>query len=482
MHINAQVQWDSEVRTIRDIVYNIMPRVDIHPIYNRRFWSKLHGLKKASKPQGIMDSIVTGFDIGEITFAEPGEKFPHEVLDGSNRMDAIKKYYGNEFPIHDSCTNSSFAGKYFRDLSAEAQEAFLSYRVRLVWYRNVSNATKGMLFRLRNGGTPVNAMEMLNAYGRIPIADAIRYTARLIPDEKDNEPHPIFKSVYNAKDDKVEWFHLNFANARLFHDEMVARITYMMYNKGTLVACDHRDQLQVMYEDRSLNEVRVAEIMKKVNQCLNFLFDIAKACEARTGRGLESHEFTMLYRWYVDFLSKRGLDATSLKITDANMFYEHFAFAMNRLMSKDPSVHVANSTTVNGKPICGPKNAFASGCSQHSSVLRIQQTVDWLVVDAGFDPLGSGYISIIDRRETFSPKDVEQKWIAQGYRCWVTGEPLSREDARGGHIKARSLGGTTDPVKNLVVIHVDHNRAMGTMDAVEYRDMWRRKQTAIAAE
>ena len=103
------------------------------------------------------------------------------------------------------------------------------------------------------------------------------------------------------------------------------------------------------------------------------------------------------------------------------------------------------------------------------------------MVDAGFDPLDAGYISIIDRRETFSPKDVEQKWIAQGYRCWVTGEPLSREDARGGHIKARSLGGTTDPVKNLVVIHVDHNRAMGTMDAGDYRDMWRRKQQTINA-
>lgn len=481
MYINAPVQWDAEVQTIRDIVLNVMPRVDIHPIYNRRYWSKLEGNATPSKLQGIMNSIVTGFDIGEITFAEPAEKpeCDHEVLDGSNRMDAIKKYYNNEFSIHTSCPHSAFAGKYFKDLSAEAQEAILSYRVRLVWYRNVTNEIKGMLFRLRNGGTPVNAMEMLNAYGRIPIADAVRSTAREIPDET-TKPHAIFESEYDKKNDKVEWEHLDFPNARLFHDELVARITYIMYHKGTLVACDHKDQLQVMYKDKSLTEPRVAEIMKKVNQCLDFLLIIAKACKARTGRGLESHEFTMLYRWYVDFLSKRGLDASSLKIVDSTKFWDEFSFAITSIMSKDKSLHPKSlaSGTVNGKSICGPKNAFASGCSQHSSVRRIQQTVDWLVNDAGFEPLDNECIKIIDRRETFSFKDIEQKWIAQGYRCWVSGEPLSREDARGAHIKARSLGGVTDPVTNMAVVHVEHNRAMGTMNAEEYREVWLRKNAA----
>jgi hypothetical protein len=468
------VEWDCEVRTIRDIVTNILPRVDIHPIYNRRFKTKLHGLKKASKPQGIMNSIVTGFDIGEVTLAEPGEKHDHEVLDGSNRMDAIQKYCNNQFPIHDSCSNAVFAGKYYKDLSSDAQKLLLDYRVRLVWYRNVSNQTKGMLFRLRNGGTPVNPMEMLNAYGRIPIANMIRSTARLIPDEQ-TTPHQLFSSYINPQKNDVEWKYLNFPNSRLFHDEMVARISYMMYHGCTIVACDHKEQLQAMYTDNSLTESVVASIAKKVNACLDFMLIIAKACEARKNRGLESHEFTMLYRWYVYFVSKKD----SFKVVDSNGFYDSFDMAMNRLMTKNSALHIPGNYA--NRPICGPKNAFASGCSQHSSVQRIQKTVEWLTI-AGFDPLDSGFVQLIDRRETFNRRDVENKWIEQGYRCWVTGEVLAREDARGGHIKARSLGGPTDPMTNLVVVHVDHNRAMGTMDAEEYREMWQRKQSSIAAE
>jgi len=50
-------------------------------------------------------------------------------------------------------------------------------------------------------------------------------------------------------------------------------------------------------------------------------------------------------------------------------------------------------------------------------------------------------------------------------------------EAEGAHVVAHSRGGKT-VFNNLVVVHRDHNRAMGTDNAFDYRDIWLQKQIA----
>lgn len=478
------VDWTYRELTIKQVIDDIVPYTNIHPIYNRRFIAKLFGGAKASKAQGIINSIMMGKDVGEITLASPGEKnYQNEVLDGSNRMSAIRDFLGNKFPIHEMCIDPALAGKRFKDLTPEDQKFFLSYRLRILSYQNMTNETKGEHFRLRNGGTPVNKMEMLNAYGRVEIADLIRSTARLIPEES-TTPHELFNCNRGivSEDDTVTWTYLSFPNIGLRHDEMVARITYLMYRGCVLAACDHKaDQLRAMYTDPTLRGERVAAIAKKLNECLDFMLIVAKEVIKQRGanRGLETHEFTLLYRWYIHFTHKNG----SFKLVDPALFYNSLRSSLNMFLSKDPDVWLKEKgvdgvyrtktygTKDSARPISGPKGAFVASLGQHSSIQRMIKSYEWLTQDAGFDPLRDGSVILVDSRKTFSRRDIEQKLIQQDGKCWITGMTLSLGDAEGAHIKARSLGGSTD-ISNMVVVHREHNRAMGTMSVNEYRELF----------
>lgn len=59
----------------------------------------------------------------------------------------------------------------------------------------------------------------------------------------------------------------------------------------------------------------------------------------------------------------------------------------------------------------------------------------------------------------------------------MSGLPLTMTEAEGAHVVAHSRGGKT-VFNNLVVVHRDHNRAMGTDNAFDYRDIWLQKQIA----
>lgn len=478
----TSVEWSMSFTSIDNLVKNIAPNIDVHPIYNRRLMSLLFGGANPSKHQAIINSIFEGYDIGEITLAQPGEKFPHEVLDGSNRVSAILGFRNNKFPIHESCSFPELRGLWFKDLPEHVQAGFLAYQIRLLYYKNLTNETKGEHFRLRNGGTPVNKMEMLNAYGRIPIADMVRSTAGIVPGEP-TKPHTLFHSTMPktngvTTDVLPTWTYLAFPNVGRRHDEMVARITYMMYRGGVLVPCDHRkDQLIGMYTDRGLTVDKVASISKKVDDCLDFILAVANAkINAGRKKGLETHEVTMLYRWYVHFTHLNG----PFKMINADKFYDAFHKTMQCFINKDSSKWVVQGSygsKLSSRPISGPKGAFISSLGQHSSLQRMIKTYEWFTVDAGFDPVADGSIVRLDRQKFFSEVDITNKWTDQNYTCAITGDPLRRIDAEGAHIKARSLGGTTT-VDNLAVVHRDHNRAMGTMSVDEYREVWLRKNAA----
>jgi hypothetical protein len=297
----------------------------------------LFGGANPSKHQAIINSIFTGYDIGEITLAEPGEGgLLYEVLDGSNRTSAIVGFRNNKFPIHESCPYPELRGLWFKDLPQNIKTGFLEYKIRLLYYKKLTNEMKGEHFRLRNGGTPVNKMEMLNAYGRTPIADMVRSIACVTPGEP-TKPHIIFHSVEEKNSGVVEdklpdWTYLAFPNIGRKHDEIVARIAYLMYRGCVLVPCDHRrDQLIGMYTDQGLTADKITSITKKVNECLDFVLAIAKAKIHMRNKKLETHEFTMLYRWYVHFTNMNG----PFKLIDSEKFYDAFHKTMQTFIHKD---------------------------------------------------------------------------------------------------------------------------------------------------
>lgn len=525
MVMRARISWYQETKTVEGFITEYVNILNNDPRYQRGMVEPNYhgGRKKASKYQGIIESVILGYDLGEITIVrtEPGASHPYETLDGANRIRALYNFRNNKFPLHATAddslvyvVNGKRQGKYYKDLDSDQRKAFDNFAIRLVFYEAVSSAQKGRLFQLRNGGTPVNHMELLNAYGDAPIATLVRGLVKQV-DGVNNIPHPLFdfKSVLNQNtgDSEVTYDYLKFANKRLVHDEMVARIVAMYWQGGKIAPCGNR-MLDKMYEI-GVTEEEATLLAKKVKPCLDFLQKIAAARKSmKKNEGLASHEFTMLYRWHIWFTEQNG----PYNLLKPIEFYKSFERALNRYMGDDKdnwvlgtykkSTRVKNITAPSSdeeneddekgnRHLAGAKGAFAGALASHDSADEIRQTCLWLTQpgrlapdkdgnprhDLGFDPVAEGIVEILDPKRTFSRKMIEEKLSQQNYTCWVSGNPLNLSEAEGAHVVAHSRGGKT-VFNNLVVVHRDHNRAMGTDNAYDYRDMWRRKQTAVAAE
>jgi hypothetical protein len=476
----STVNWRSETKSVSEIISDLMPLVDNDPSWQR---GRIHpsdiGGSTPSKSQGIINSALMGYDLGEVTLVrtEKGSASPFETLDGAHRMRAIRDFCANKFPTHKSLP---YGGKFFKNLEPEQRKAIMSFMIRIVIYEGLSNEAKGLMFRLRNGGTPVNHMEMLNAYGNIPIANLIRFTARKVVGEP-TEPHQIMHSIMVRGTDgelKERHTYVKFPNSRLCHDEMIARIAYLFYKGGEITSCDKKE-LQQMYDDATLTEDKVTRIGKKVNECLNFMLEVADGRkQLKRGHGLSTNEFTMLYRWYIYFTKKYG----PFRMLNSMMFYISLETALNRFIGDDKTKLVSDlyQETARSDPRL-IHEAFKGYLGAHNSARKIEKTCEWLTEIGGFDPVKDGSISLVDSMRVFPVKMIEEKLSTQGYRCWVTGKPLTMKEAQGGHIIPHSKGGKTS-YDNLIVVHKSHNISMADMNAYDYRDEYRRKQTAMTAE
>lgn len=519
-----RISWSSETKTVEKFLSEYVNILNNDPRYQRGMVEPNYhgGRRKASKYQGIIESVILGYDLGEITIirTEPGSSHPYETLDGANRIRALYNFRNNKFPLHataadDSLTylvNGKRQGKYYKDLDADQRKAFDNFVMRIVFYQTVSSAQKGMLFRLRNGGTPVNHMEMLNAYGDAPMATLVRGLVRQV-DGVDTVPHSLFDSKavlnQNTGDYEVTYEYLKFANKRLVHDEMVARIVAMYWQGSKIAPCGNKT-LDKMYEIGVTEEDAVL-LAKKVKPCLDFLQKIAAARKSiKKKDGLASHEFTMLYRWHIWFTEESG----PYNLLKPIEFYKSFERALNRYMGDDKDNWVLGTykKATRGKNsvpssdeeldddekgnrhLAGAKGAFAGALASHDSADEIRQSCLWLTQpgrlgpdkegnprrDPGFDPVAEGIVEVLDPKRTFSRKMIEEKLSQQGYTCWVSGSPLTLAEAEGAHVVAHSRGGKT-VFNNLVVVHRDHNRAMGTDNAYDYRDRYLSTLQAAAA-
>jgi len=79
-------------------------------------------------------------------------------------------------------------------------------------------------------------------------------------------------------------------------------------------------------------------------------------------------------------------------------------------------------------------------------------------------------VTLKDPQRLFSRADRERKLTEQGFKCYITGEPLDMKNAEGGHIIAHSKGGRTT-YDNLAMISAKINKEMGSLSIEEYKQL-----------
>ena len=81
------------------------------------------------------------------------------------------------------------------------------------------------------------------------------------------------------------------------------------------------------------------------------------------------------------------------------------------------------------------------------------------------------FITIKDKSRSLSN---DEKWgilLEQNNTCAIDGLPLTMGEAEAAHIDPYAEGGATTR-ENILMVRKEHNRKMGTMNALQYKELY----------
>jgi hypothetical protein len=464
---------------IKEFYATWMPKIDLMPIEQRLDVQKVKNEKKntgsETKRQGVIGAMFNGLDIGEICLYELTPEdisryvelyemdnvLPNAVHDGGHRSRAIRDFVLNKFPTHKTC---GIGSKYYHELTSAEKEWFDEYELWIKVFKNASPAFRGKQFEQAGKSTSLNEQEILNGHGNIPVGNAIREISRELGSGINNTPHELFR-LNPSKNGKVVAVWLSTGPDRLSYDRFVARIMYLTLHGDKPGPCDDAE-LTRMYENSKIDRETIEKVRKKVIDCLDFILGMAKAKITTYDRRskMDLIEATAVMRLYFTYM-KRG--AFKVRKINFDAFWERFENARGNL--KNGASKYAMEIIDGGHPRW---LEFEKQLRQHKKIEQWNNTIVWLE-GAGLDYQslitdGIIILSLDQGSRCFDIEDVKRKWREQSKCCGITNKPLAFKDAEGGHIVSYANGGKTE-YSNLIVIHKDHNRAMGTLNAVDYK-------------
>jgi len=474
----AHISWYIEEVNIGTFYHMLSPtsgvRIDCDPVGQRP------DIESMPKRQGIIDTIIRGFDIGELKLREVViGQYPRRSVDGGHRKRAIRDFMEGKFKTAKNtfCQIGEKVFKvgnlYYKDLPIEAKEFFLSYKIRFTIYdKSMTDEQAGELFRRTNTTTSVNWQEMLNSYEDNLVAKFVREISRPIRD-MNNKYHELFEyRDLSPENRKQYWF--SSPSTRLRDDEFVTRLLTVLVKPAkekNWMTCSNKEteacfiRLGNTEKGGWANDPTEAKRHQKlVIEALDFILAYVKAKKLFSKKMLNTQEFTIISRFYIYLV--RTFSRKGFKVKDWSKLYLSIRNSSNRFLQKDDPNYRCDSHT-DDKGVRSVHECFRQYITVHDDETRCEQSVKWLLEEMDIQNCG---IVFLDPVRLFSADVIEQVLRTQDYKCWVTGSPLDIKDAAGSHIVAHSDGGKTIN-ENCVVCHKDENNRMGTMDALIYRSI-----------
>ncbi|WP_392885567.1 DUF262 domain-containing protein [Pseudomonas migulae] len=138
-------------------------RLDLQPNFQRgEVWGK-------GKKQRLVDSVLRGWHIPPIHVIQVPSSEKQEVLDGQQRLAAIRDFIEGHFPINGEQEPlekyiQALDGMYWSDLSAEMRGKFEDFTIRVLTISDYKPREPGELFYRLNQPTNLTSAEQRNAY------------------------------------------------------------------------------------------------------------------------------------------------------------------------------------------------------------------------------------------------------------------------------------------------------------------------------
>lgn len=181
--------------------------IDLQPDFQRQeVWT-------TAKKRKLIDTILRGWSIPPVHLVETADS-RLEVLDGQQRLTALRDFVHNKFSIDGNITPPSdfvneLHGKYYDDLDPATRRRFDQYPLRCFKITDYMPEEPSELFYRLNQPTALTAGEQRNALfgpARQQLKDLVSY----------------FEELGNSKDT------ISFSNARLAYDDICARLLFFL--------------------------------------------------------------------------------------------------------------------------------------------------------------------------------------------------------------------------------------------------------------
>jgi len=158
MHLTPS---DPDISTIKRRIDN--KRLDLQPDFQRgEVWGK-------QKKQRLIDSILRGWHIPPIHVIQIPNSEKHEVLDGQQRLAAIRDFIENGFPVFGfqepiESEIKELDGLYWDDLPEHIRSQIEDFTIRILTISDYKLGEPGELFYRLNQPTNLTSAEQRNAY------------------------------------------------------------------------------------------------------------------------------------------------------------------------------------------------------------------------------------------------------------------------------------------------------------------------------
>jgi len=194
---------DPDIATIYRKIRN--QRLDLQPNFQR---GEVWGLVKK---QRLIDSILRGWHIPPIHVVQSMDSEKQEVLDGQQRLVAIRDFIENRFPINGdqnplNTDIKKLDGLYWADLPNNIKADFEDFTIRILTLTNYEVEEPGELFYRLNQPTNLTSAEQRNAF--------FSETRQQI---KDLSSFMVDSLTFNTST-------LGFSNSRMAYDDIVAKL------------------------------------------------------------------------------------------------------------------------------------------------------------------------------------------------------------------------------------------------------------------
>jgi hypothetical protein len=201
---------DPEIETIYQRIKKRI--IDLQPDFQRDLvWND-------KKKQGLIDTIIRQWEFPPVFLIEPksSQSQVYEVLDGQQRLNAIRSFIDNEFPIDGEMEPKdnlikSLGGKFFSQLPDEVKTRFLMRSLRVHYLSNYrKDEPYELFFRLNQGSNLTPAEKRNTLYGEVrgQVRDLVSLMQSL----------------------RLDIQRIGFNNNRLSYQDVLSRYLYILEN------------------------------------------------------------------------------------------------------------------------------------------------------------------------------------------------------------------------------------------------------------